>query len=199
VHWCREPTFERVASIWGYPFGRISSLGAVIEQVGVAADLRAWLQVAIAAEIVGMGDAALATALEHLRTRVQFGRPLASLQAMQHKMAKLAVAIEGARWLTRRAATSEPVLLASSLAATAAREVARECVRELHQVCGALGLSSEFDLHLWTTRLHALSVELDALAPDLTVTDLAWPRTGHVTAQGADAARLASAIRGENS
>ncbi len=49
------------------------------------------------AESVGSMDTLLRETVAYLRTRVQFGRPLAANQALRHRVADLAIAVEEAR------------------------------------------------------------------------------------------------------
>jgi pimeloyl-CoA dehydrogenase len=70
----------------------------VLGTPGQAADaVEAALDAAIAAlcaEAVGAVDALLVQTAEHLRTRKQFGAPLAKYQVLQHRMADMAIALE---------------------------------------------------------------------------------------------------------
>jgi alkylation response protein AidB-like acyl-CoA dehydrogenase len=147
-----------VNSIFGFPFGSVSVRGT-----GTPVDshvVHRWWQTALAAELVGTMDRALRMTVEHLRERKQFGRPLGSFQALQHRLAELHVGIEGARWLTRQAAAHDAPAQDVAAAAGYASTVAEQVVRETHQLSGAMGLTEEYDLYLWTTRLPALSLEL---------------------------------------
>jgi len=61
-------------------------------------------RISIAALAVGMAQGALETARSWALSRRQFGRPIADFQAIQFKLADMAVAVEAARWLTYQAA-----------------------------------------------------------------------------------------------
>ena len=63
-------------------------------------------RIAIAAQALGVGQAALDQALGHARTRHTFGRPIAQYQAIQWFLADMATEIEAARMLTWRAAAT---------------------------------------------------------------------------------------------
>lgn len=163
--WLCEVSAEPVESRWGYPLGRLrvtqrDSLGP-----GSEATLVRWWQVAIAAELVGTMAAALDLVVQYVKDRVQFDRPLGSLQAIQHRLAHAHVRVEGSRWLTYHAAWSGAPDDAAALAATHAATSGRGLVRELHQLCGAIGLTEEFDLQLWTMRIRALYLEAGACRP----------------------------------
>jgi alkylation response protein AidB-like acyl-CoA dehydrogenase len=123
--------------------------------------MRAWWRVALAAEMAGTMKAALDVTLDHVRERIQFGRPIGSFQGVQHRLAECAVLIEGARWLAYEAAwhgaPAEAASLAAAHSATAALRVFHDC----HQFNGAMGLTREHDLHVWSMRLPALQLEME--------------------------------------
>lgn len=104
------------------------------------------LRRAIAHELVGTGAAALDMAVQHVRDRRQFGRPLAVFQAVRHRLADAFVALEGARG-TLDAAWSEPDPLASTAAKALAGRAARTATLTAQQVCGAIGFTWEHQLH----------------------------------------------------
>jgi alkylation response protein AidB-like acyl-CoA dehydrogenase len=124
-----------------------------------AAEVRTWIRIALAAEASGLMQAAIASATEHLSVRKQFGRPLGSFQALRHRMAECAVLSGGTRWLMLRAAATGDAGNAA-LAAYHAQESATRLVYDLHQMLGAMGMTLEHPLHLWTYRLKALLSEL---------------------------------------
>jgi hypothetical protein len=150
---------ERVASRTGWPIGDASRIGDGDVLVDVSPDdVRAWWRIALAAELVGSMQAALDLTVSHVSDRFQFGRPIGSFQAVQHGLAKCAVALEGARWLAYEAAwTGEASAAATAL--TAALKAAERVRRDTHQYTGALGFTTEYDLHLSTMRLPALAIE----------------------------------------
>ncbi|RLT98734.1 acyl-CoA dehydrogenase family protein [Ketobacter sp.] len=155
---------ESMDSLYGYPMGRLKS-SAVYTPLSAAdaANVHKWLRVALAAEAAGLLQAALDTVIEHLSVRKQFGRPLGSFQAVQHRMAESTVLARGVRLLALKAAWSEDAGDAA-LAALHAQESATRVVYDLHQFMGAMGMTLEFPLHLWSYRLKALLSELDGRA-----------------------------------
>ena len=147
-------------SLYAYPMGRlignpeIKALSA--EQ---AASVRSWLRVAAAAEIAGLLKAAIDSTVQHLTDRKQFGRPLGTFQALRHRMAECAVLVGGVRWLALKAASSgDPG--DAALAAFHAQDSATRVIYDVHQMSGAMGMTLEMDLHLWTYRMKALLSEL---------------------------------------
>lgn len=160
---CEVGDAEPLPTSWSYPASRVCigarrSLGP-----DSAEGMQAWWRVTIAAEIVGNASACLDVLLGHLKERQQFGRSLATLQALQHRLALLFVQIEGARWLLYRAAWCQAPPGEAALAATQSVAAGRRAVRECHQICGALGLTTQFDLHMWTMRIRALCAEAGGL------------------------------------
>jgi hypothetical protein len=110
-----------------------------------------------AAQMVGAMEAALALATDYAGTRVQFGRPLAKLQVIQHQLAMMgeqvaaaAVAVESA---AEEVARGGDVLLAVAAAKIRAGEAAGKAAEIAHQVHGAIGFTHEHRLHQYTRRL----------------------------------------------
>jgi alkylation response protein AidB-like acyl-CoA dehydrogenase len=147
--------------------------GAVADNV-TAASFRARWQVAVASEIAGLLGAAIASTVTYVSERKQFGRPLGSFQAMRHRLAEASVRANGARWLALKAADSgEPA--DAALAAHFAQDSATGIVYDLHQFFGAMGVTLEHPLHLWTYRLKALLCELGGRSVQAAgAADLIW-------------------------
>jgi hypothetical protein len=102
--------------------------------------------------LLGTGRAMLALARSHVLDRTQFGRPLASFQAVRHRLAETLVALDGAE-ATLVAATDElGALLAKAAAGQAALTAARHC----QQVLGGIGFTAEHDLHRHVRRAMVL-------------------------------------------
>jgi alkylation response protein AidB-like acyl-CoA dehydrogenase len=108
-------------------------------------------------------SAALDRTVAYLKERRQFGRTIASFQAVQHRLADCAVRVEGSRWLVYEAAYRRAPQEATACAAAYALESARQIFRETHQLSGAIGFTREHELHVWSMRLHALGSELSGV------------------------------------
>jgi Acyl-CoA dehydrogenase, C-terminal domain len=93
--------------------------------------------------LVGTGRAMLSLARTHALDRVQFGRPIASFQAVRHRLAETLVAIEGATATLSAASSDLGSLLGKAAAGSAALEAARHC----QQVLGGIGFTAEHGLH----------------------------------------------------
>jgi len=116
---------------------------------------------------VGLGDAALALAVDHASNREQFGRPIGVNQAVSHQCVDMRVDIDAMRvlvhqaaWRLDRAAGAEDpaTTRAVALANAYARDVLPTVFTRAHQVHGAMGFTMEYDLQLFTRR--AKSYEL---------------------------------------
>jgi hypothetical protein len=108
--------------------------------------------------LVGSSRAMLSLARQHAVDRVQFGRPVASFQAVRHRLAETLVAIEGAE-ATLAAAAAEPDELSFLLAKAAAGQAALIAARHCQQVLGGIGFTAEHELHRHIKR----SLVLDAM------------------------------------
>ncbi len=159
----RPSSVTRVKSRLGWPVGEVAALdGGDVLADAHPDDVCARWRVALAIELVGSMAGALDLTVAHVSDRRQFGRPIGSFQAVQHGLAKCAVAIEGARWLAYEAAWSGEWTLAATALAAALR-AAERVRRDTHQFTGALGFTTEYDLHLWTMRLPALTIEASTI------------------------------------
>jgi hypothetical protein len=160
---------EPVDSIFAYPMGRLKNRTALTKLSDEQArEVRKWLRVALAAEASGLIQAAIDSTVEHLSVRKQFGRPLGTFQALRHRMAECAVLANGVRWLALKAAWSADEGDAA-LAAFHAQDSATRVAYDLHQMLGAMGMTLEHPLHLWTYRLKALLSELGGRGAQATV------------------------------
>ncbi len=99
---------------------------------------------------LGIAGAAFETALDYVQERKQFGKPLVDFQAVQLKLADMAMRLEASRLLIWRAAQNSadglPSILDSSLAKCFANEMVRDVAGDALQVMGAYGYSKEFPI-----------------------------------------------------
>jgi len=117
-----------------------------------------------AASLLGVMERSFELTLDYLRTRKQFGRPIGSFQALQHRAADLklqcaltratvesaaAVLDAGAPLPERKSAVSR----AKARAATAALLVTRECI----QMHGGIGYTDEYDVGLFLRKAMVLA------------------------------------------
>lgn len=151
-------------SLFAYPMGKLVGTPEVKTLPAEQAEaVRTWLRVANAAEMAGLLQAALDATVEHVSVRKQFGRPIGTFQALRHRLSECAVLAGGVRWLALKAAWSGDAGDAA-LAALHAQESATRVIYDMHQMSGAMGMTLEMDLHLWTYRMKALISELGGRA-----------------------------------
>jgi len=100
-------------------------------------------RVAIAAQALGIGEAAIAEAISYGKQRQQFGQPIANFQAIQWMLADMATELEAARMLTWKAASAkdrqEKVALEASMAKLAASEAAHKAADKAMQILASAG------------------------------------------------------------
>jgi butyryl-CoA dehydrogenase len=105
-------------------------------------------RIGIAAQAVGIAQAALDVAVAHARERRAFGAPIGALGAIQQKLADMQTQIEAARALTWRAARlkdgGHPHAVEGAQAKLLASRVAREQTSEAIQVLGGYGYVTEY-------------------------------------------------------
>jgi butyryl-CoA dehydrogenase len=103
----------------------------------------------IGAQAVGIGTGALEAALQFARERRQFGQPVASFQAIQHKLADMATRLEAARALVYAVARmidagEKDIAMAAAMAKTFASDVAMEVAVEAVQIMGGYGYMRDY-------------------------------------------------------
>jgi alkylation response protein AidB-like acyl-CoA dehydrogenase len=112
--------------------------------------------IGVAAQQCGLADRMLDLTTSYVKERKQFGVPVGSFQAVKHHLANARVAIEFARPLVyRAAATLDPVHV--SMAKSKADDAALTTARAALQCHGAIGYTTEYDLHLYMKRAWALA------------------------------------------
>jgi alkylation response protein AidB-like acyl-CoA dehydrogenase len=121
------------------------------------------LRLALAIEAVGVARHCLDATVEYLKTRVQFGKPIGVFQALQHRVADLAVDVEAAAstayyaaWAAADSPDELPVI--APLAKAVCGDTAYRTAAEMIQLHGGIGFTWEHDAHLYfkratTTRL----------------------------------------------
>jgi alkylation response protein AidB-like acyl-CoA dehydrogenase len=107
-------------------------------------------RIGIAAQALGIAQAAYDVALAYARERRTFGKPIGEHQAIQQKLANMSMEIDAARLLVYRAAwlkdRGEPVTEAGAKAKLFASEMARRQTAEAIQILGGYGYTKEFPL-----------------------------------------------------
>ena len=112
-------------------------------------------QRALAHELVGASRAMLALARDHAVDRIQFGVPIASFQAVRHRLAESLVAVEAAD-ATVGAAWADRTPLAAAMAKAVAGHSARTVARHAQQVLAGVGFTTEHPFHHHLRRTFVL-------------------------------------------
>lgn len=105
---------------------------------------------ALSAEQVGAATRALELTVEYTKTRVQFGKPIGSFQALKHRMADMHVLVETAR-SAAEAATDE---VSAAVAKVYCSEAFFKVAAEMVQLHGGIAITWEHDAHLYLKRAH---------------------------------------------
>lgn len=120
--------------------------------------------VAIAAEAVGCMDALLSLTTEHLKTRRQFGKPIGSFQALQHRAADMFVEIESSRSMSACAVAmvgaADTAARRRALSAVKARigRAMRFVGQQAVQLHGAIGMTEEYPASHYFRKLTFLGL-----------------------------------------
>lgn len=120
---------------------------------------------ALSAEALGAMETAFAATLDYLRTRRQFGVPIGSFQALQHRMADLAIELEQARSavINAQAALDGPRLVRERALSAAKYTIGRtggHMAREAVQLHGGIGMTWELPLSHYAKRLVMIDHQL---------------------------------------
>jgi alkylation response protein AidB-like acyl-CoA dehydrogenase len=155
-------TFDRVTFTPASILNPDANARAVLNR---ALDHAAVLQAAYA---VGLAERALSLAVAHASTREQFGRPIGSFQAVAHRCSDMRIDIDACRFLALQAAWRLDQGEGAELDVAAAKAYINDAVRRVftnaHQVHGAIGYSTEYDLQLFTRRAKAFELSLGSTA-----------------------------------
>ncbi|MBI4879728.1 MAG: acyl-CoA dehydrogenase family protein [Planctomycetes bacterium] len=123
-------------------------LGEVGKGFNIAMENLEGGRIGIASQAIGIAQACLDASLKYAKERRQFGRPIASFQAIQWKLAEMATNLEASRLLVRKAAwlrdRGEPCSLAASMAKQLAAVMANRAADEAVQIHGGAGYTIDF-------------------------------------------------------
>lgn len=122
---------------------------------GAAVDWLAAGATVTAARMVGAMERALEMTVDHANQRVQFGKPIGRLQAIQQQISQMAEEVFAAR-IAASLGLALPLSQENAAAVAKSRtgEAATTAAAVAHAVHGAIGITEEFDLQLLTRQLH---------------------------------------------
>ena len=120
-------------------------------------------RIGLSAEMLGACSRAFEVTLDYLRTRRQFGQPIGSFQALQHRAAKLFIELELARSCVAAAADalhqdSDQMPMLASLAKATSAELMRLMSYEMIQLHGGIGMTDAHDAGLYLKRGRVASL-----------------------------------------
>lgn len=136
----------------------LPSHGSTITEFTIAGpDLMSWMAAINAAYMAGAMNTMLSLSIEHANTRMQFGRPLAKFQVIQHQLAIMSERVAAANAAAQVGFGGIELILNSwraSVAKCLANEAAGETCAIAHAIHGAIGVSEEHGLQLYTRRIR---------------------------------------------
>ncbi len=119
----------------------------------------------LASEQLGIALWCLETTVDYVRTRIQFGRPIGSFQAVKHRLADLYLDIVLARAAARNAADAvatadQQAQIATAVAASWCSDVAVRAAEEALQLHAGVAMTWEYPVHLYLKRAKSSQVAL---------------------------------------
>jgi acyl-CoA dehydrogenase len=187
--WLLLPSEQAVVT----PSGIHCSLHADLEWPSAAvarhtsATTVAWREagaVLAAAQMAGAMERVLETTLQFANDRVQFGRAIGKFQAIQHQLAVMAENVAAARMAAQIGFDADgplPQPLRAAGAKARASEAAGMVAPMAHAIHGAIGVTAELDLQLFTRRLHEWRADFGSERAWNTVLGRALLATGEST------------------
>ena len=162
--WAATP----LTTLAGQPLARVQLTGLLASSVVPVAirDLRWVANAALALqcmEMVGGASAVIDRTVAHVKAREQFGRPLASFQAVHHHVANMRIALDNARltawhaaWLVGHGDLAQRTV---AIAKMHCSEAYKSITLNAHQLHGGIGFVRETDLHLWSERAKVAEIQ----------------------------------------
>ncbi|GAA4283533.1 acyl-CoA dehydrogenase family protein [Brevibacterium daeguense] len=158
-------TVHRIDPVSVLGAGELLAAGEIASEIAGAALVAG--RVYLAAELEGTARAVLDATVEFLRSRIAFGRPLGSFQALKHQLAEMWSEVsligplieEAARALDDGEDADEAALCAAAALSFAADTAVAVCERGL-QLHGGIGYTWESPVHIWLKRAAANRVRL---------------------------------------
>ena len=145
------------------PLGRIAGRATVLAVFDDYAAVRRRVELALAAELLGVAQHVLDATVEYVDHRVQFGRTIGSFQAIKHRLADLLSAVEltrsavyGAAWALTDAPENLDTEVDLAIAGVLARDTATTLTRAAVQLHGGIAMTWEHWAHRYLRRAHAV-------------------------------------------
>jgi hypothetical protein len=132
--------------------GQVSVTDSAVSASGTWAEATRDAQLALAYQLIAAARAMLELGRQHALDRVQFGRSVASFQAVRHKLAEVLVAIEGAAAVAEACIADQCDPLLAALAKSLAGRAARLAATNVQQVLAGIGFTTDHPFHLLLKR-----------------------------------------------
>ncbi len=166
---CDQPGVRVTTLPWMDITRRVSQItfeGAEAEAMSASSFEDAWpwvfdrVLLTLAAENAGGADAILRKTVAYATERVQFGKPIASFQAIKHRCAEMLMKAESSKALCCYAAwalseNTEEAAAAAAMAKSFSADAYRACTADAIQIHGAIGFTWEMPIHLYYKRARA--------------------------------------------
>ncbi|MEX2558126.1 MAG: acyl-CoA dehydrogenase family protein [Actinomycetota bacterium] len=129
-----------------------------------------------AARMMGAAERVLESVVEYVSRRTQFGKPIGSFQAVAHRLADAAIALDGATLLVRKTAwvadaeqggDGAPSWAFASMVWAKAVDTGRVIASVVHQAMGGYGFAVEEDAQLFSRRIRSWSMRLPSSGSDM--------------------------------
>jgi alkylation response protein AidB-like acyl-CoA dehydrogenase len=141
-------------------------LGSAADEPG--SDFRSLYTLARDAYTLGLLERMLEISGTYAQNRVQFGRPIATFQAIAHRCADIALAVYGVQSLVYQAAwligAGKPARIETAMCHAYIRDHCAELARHAHQIHGAMGFTTEYPLQIFSRRAKTYQVTLGSAA-----------------------------------
>ena len=127
-------------------------------EVNGALDVRTLQAAVVAAQMAGAMRDVFQRSLQYANERQQFGRAIGKFQAIQHQLAVMSEHVFAARMAAQLGCSGEGIVpdrLRVAVAKARCSEAALVVTELAHAIHGAIGFTEEYDLQLFTRRLHA--------------------------------------------
>ena len=176
------------------------SLAELDEATLPAAARATWTAALTSALIAGAAERVLELASTYVQQRIQFGKPIGSFQAVQHRLAVMAEQTCAARMaaqLAFAAPAARPDRALAAMAKCVAGEAAAIVAAGGHAVHGAIGITAAYDLQLSTRRLLAWRTEGGSPTYWARAVGTTWWQSGETRALDFALARLGAAQGGD--
>ncbi|WP_050874804.1 acyl-CoA dehydrogenase [Comamonas testosteroni] len=131
---------------------------ASVIRPGPQFDVRSLQATVVAAQMAGAMRDVFQRSLQYANERQQFGRPIGKFQAIQHQLAVMSEHVFAARMAAQIGCSGEGIVpdrLRVAVAKARCSEAALVVTELAHAIHGAIGFTEEYDLQLFTRRLHA--------------------------------------------